>query len=129
MLDIDHFKKINDTYGHNTGDVVLRSLSKMLRETLRQVDIIGRIGGEEFAILLPETGVRHAVNVAERLREKISKHAVSLDSGLPLHFTVSIGVSSLHSKEVNIDVLLSLADRALYEAKRERNKVCASTEQ
>lgn len=128
MLDIDHFKKINDTYGHNTGDVVLRSLSKLLRETLRQVDIIGRIGGEEFAILLPETGVKHAVNVAERLREKISKHAVPLDSGLPLHFTVSIGVSSLHSKDVNIDVLLSLADRALYEAKRERNKACVSQE-
>lgn len=126
MMDIDHFKNINDTYGHQSGDVVLRHLSLILRETLRQVDIIGRIGGEEFSILLPETALDSAVKVAERLREKISLHEIFLAGGLPLHFTVSIGVATLSSKDMNLDRLLNFADEALYEAKRERNKVCVA---
>lgn len=126
MMDIDHFKNINDTYGHQAGDVVLRHLSVILRETLRQVDIIGRIGGEEFSILLPETALDSAVKVAERLREKISLYQVFLAGGLPLHFTVSVGVAALSSRDMNLDTLLNFADEALYEAKRERNKVCVA---
>lgn len=126
MLDIDHFKKINDTYGHQVGDEVLRHLSEIMQEVLREVDIIGRLGGEEFAVLLPETTLDNAMKAAERLREKVSLHAVLLTGGLPLHFTVSIGVAVLRSKGLNIDTLLNFADEALYEAKRERNKVCAS---
>lgn len=126
MMDIDHFKNINDTHGHQAGDVVLRHLSVMLRETLRQVDIIGRIGGEEFSILLPETALDSAVKVAERLREKISLYQVFLAGGLPLHFTVSVGVAALSSRDMNLDTLLNFADEALYEAKRERNKVCVA---
>jgi diguanylate cyclase (GGDEF)-like protein len=126
MLDIDHFKKINDTYGHQLGDEVLRHLSEIMQKTLREVDVIGRIGGEEFAVLLPETTLDSAAKVAERLREKISLHAIPLASGLPLHFSVSIGVAVLTTKGLNIDTLLNFADEALYQAKRERNKVCVS---
>jgi len=126
MLDVDHFKKINDTHGHNAGDAVLRRLGEIMQNALREVDIIGRMGGEEFAILLPETTLENAAMVAERLREKISLQAISLSGGLPLHITVSIGVAALSGKDLNIDTLLSFADEALYEAKRERNQVRVS---
>ncbi|HUX91000.1 MAG TPA: diguanylate cyclase [Gallionellaceae bacterium] len=125
MLDIDHFKNINDTYGHKTGDIVLQQLGHVLRETLRTVDIIGRIGGEEFAVLLPETDLQEAVEIAERLREIIAHTDVVLEPGLPLHFTVSIGVAMLKESDVNLDILLNLADKALYQAKESgRDKVC-----
>lgn len=125
MMDIDFFKKINDSHGHKTGDTVLKKLAEVCRETLREVDIIGRIGGEEFAILLPETERTEAVEAAERLRTAIANVKVPLESGLPLHFTISIGVASLTSKEDNMDVLLNQADEALYKAKETgRNKVC-----
>ena len=126
MLDIDHFKDINDTRGHKAGDVVLQRLGDILREMLRTVDIIGRIGGEEFAVLLPGTDLQSASEVAERLRERITNNHVVLDDGPPLHFTVSIGVVSLKEKNTNLDTLLVQADKALYQAKEAgRNKVCA----
>ncbi len=125
MMDIDFFKKINDSHGHKVGDAVLKKLTEICRDTLRGVDIIGRIGGEEFAILLPETGASEAVEAAERLRIAVANAKVPLESGLPIHFTVSIGVASLTSKDDNTDVLLNLADIALYDAKESgRNKVC-----
>lgn len=125
MLDIDHFKGINDTHGHKAGDAVLQKLAQILRETLRTVDIVGRIGGEEFAILLPETGSDRAIEVAERLREKVAGTEVVLAAGLPLRFTVSIGVATLQGKDSNIDILLNQSDKALYRAKESgRNKVC-----
>jgi len=127
MLDIDFFKQVNDTHGHKTGDAVLRKLIEVCRQTLREVDVIGRMGGEEFAILLPETDIEASVEAAERLREVIANTKVPLDSGLPLQFTVSIGVTALASQDDNMDVLLNLADKALYEAKGSgRNKVCRS---
>jgi diguanylate cyclase (GGDEF)-like protein/PAS domain S-box-containing protein len=127
MLDIDFFKKVNDSYGHKVGDLVLIKLAEVCRQTLREVDIIGRIGGEEFVILLPETNLAEATEVAERLRDSIAKSKVPLESGLPLHFTVSIGVTSLISKHDNLDVLLNRADKALYEAKENgRNRVCVA---
>ncbi|MDI1246894.1 MAG: diguanylate cyclase [Rhodoferax sp.] len=126
MLDIDFFKKINDSYGHKLGDRVLIKFAEVCRQTLRQADIIGRIGGEEFAILLPETDRATAVEIAERLRESLAAAEVLLDSGrLPVHFTVSIGVTLLSRKDDSLDLLLNLADKAMYEAKETgRNKVC-----
>lgn len=125
MLDIDFFKKVNDSYGHQVGDAVLQALSKVCQDTLRQVDVAGRIGGEEFAVILPETEAEEALEVAERLREAVAKAEVTMSVGLPIHFTVSIGVTTLHDQNVNIDMLLNQADKALYEAKETgRNKVC-----
>lgn len=127
MLDIDFFKRINDTHGHNTGDAVLKKLVTVCRETLREVDIIGRMGGEEFSILLPETGKKEAAEAAERLREALASTIVSLENGQPLHFTVSVGVVTMSSKDNDMYTLLGLADKALYEAKNTgRNKVCVA---
>ena len=127
MLDIDFFKQVNDTHGHKAGDSVLVKLAEVCRKTMRDVDIIGRLGGEEFAILLPETGIHEATEAAERLRVALESTKVPLEDGLPLNFTVSVGVATQQSKDDNIDVLLNLADKALYEAKRTgRNKVCVT---
>ena len=124
MMDVDHFKKINDTYGHKVGDLVLQKLAAVCRDTLRMIDIIGRVGGEEFAILLPETTEQEAIRVAERLRQAIANAKIPLGHGLPLSITVSIGITSLMSKDDNIDVLLSFADKALYAAKNAgRNRI------
>ena len=129
MLDIDHFKQINDRHGHKVGDVVLKTLAMICQSTLRDVDILGRLGGEEFAVLLPETDSTVAIDVAERLREAIAKTKVPLEEGLPVQFRVSIGVSSKTSSDDNIDVLINRADSALYQAKNSgRNKVCIFSE-
>ncbi len=128
MLDVDHFKTINDTYGHQVGDQVLKKLSVVYDATLREVDVVGRIGGEEFAILLPQTDKSQAVVVAERLRQTIAETAVPLGDGVPLHFHVSIGVSVASvgmDQRLTIDNLLAQADRAMYAAKNGgRNRVC-----
>jgi len=127
MMDIDFFKKINDSHGHKIGDIVLKKLADVCRQTLREVDIIGRIGGEEFAILLPETNRAEALEVAERLRLAVADSKVPMKDGLPVQYTVSIGVSSVASADDNIDMLLSRADQALYQAKQSgRNRVCAA---
>jgi len=128
MMDIDFFKKINDSHGHKIGDIVLKKLADVCRQTLREVDIIGRIGGEEFAILLPETNHAEALEAAERLRLAVANSEVPMKDGLPVQYTVSIGVSSVLSADDNIDMLLSRADKALYQAKQSgRNRVCAAT--
>jgi diguanylate cyclase (GGDEF)-like protein/PAS domain S-box-containing protein len=125
MLDIDHFKQINDSFGHQAGDVVLKSLALTFQEVLRNVDIIGRLGGEEFAAVLPETGIEKATEVAERLREVISANGITLPEGININVTVSIGIAALLDKNSNIDVLLNEADKALYRAKQSgRNRVC-----
>lgn len=125
MLDVDHFKLFNDTHGHKVGDLVLKKLADVCRATLRNIDIVGRIGGEEFAVLLPETEPQQAEEAAERLRAALAAAAVPLSGGLPLHFTASFGVTTLDSKDANIDMLLNQADEALYRAKSEgRNRVC-----
>lgn len=124
MMDIDHFKKINDSYGHHAGDLVIQSLSTICRNTLRETDIIGRIGGEEFAVVLPQTASHLAIEVAERLREAIADTVFSLEPDVTLHFTVSIGIATLTDMQNNIDTLLRFADKALYDAKLDgRNKV------
>ena len=124
MFDIDFFKNLNDTYGHNIGDLVLQKISDISRNILRDIDIIGRIGGEEFAILLPQTNISEAINVAERLRIEISKGEISFGSENLSEFTASFGVADAQDCK-SMDKLLSRADLALYEAKKTgRNKVC-----
>jgi diguanylate cyclase (GGDEF)-like protein len=125
MLDIDHFKSVNDTYGHKIGDQVLQKLSAVCRESLREFDVIGRLGGEEFAVLLPMTDADRAWEIAERLRQSLARSVVLLEQGLPLNFTVSIGVAQLADGDINVDTLLHQADQALYQAKHGgRNQVC-----
>jgi diguanylate cyclase (GGDEF)-like protein/PAS domain S-box-containing protein len=117
MLDIDHFKRVNDTYGHKTGDQVLIRLAEIMRHTLRAIDIIGRYGGEEFVVLLPETDAQAAMEIAERLRLNIAEADFVPEAGMPLKVTVSIGVSSLDAGQTNIDIMINAADGALYRAK------------
>ena len=95
-----------------------------------EVDVVGRMGGEEFAVLLPETAKEKALEVAERLRESLAKSELLVEAkSAPLHITVSIGVASLESRDLNIDELINLADKALYEAKNMgRNKVCFASD-
>lgn len=124
MLDIDYFKSINDTYGHQTGDDVLKVLSETVAASLREVDIFGRLGGEEFAVILPETGPSSGIVVAERLRGDIEKLRVESKDGEEVQFTASIGVSSAREGDQVIEDVINRADEALYKAKRTgRNKV------
>lgn len=124
MLDADHFKSINDTYGHDAGDQVLRIVSRLCRAHIREVDIIGRMGGEEFAILLPQTGYPAALEVAERLRAAIAQTTLPLTNGPMLRFTVSMGGCVFSGRQLDVDALLKAADQALYAAKRNgRNRV------
>jgi diguanylate cyclase (GGDEF)-like protein/PAS domain S-box-containing protein len=125
MVDIDRFKDVNDTYGHQIGDLVLQRLGGVFLETLRDIDRVGRVGGEEFAVVLPQTDGAHAIEVAERLRQHVEASEVALDRGVPLHFTISVGVTTLADTRANIDTLLAQADQALYKAKHlGRNQVC-----
>ncbi len=126
VLDIDLFKLINDTYGHQSGDIVIMKFAEICQSILRSVDIMGRIGGEEFAVMLPETNKDKAMEVAERLRERIENMRVVLEENqTPITFTVSIGLVSVTSKDKTLQELLNLADQALYQAKNTgRNRVC-----
>lgn len=126
MLDIDFFKQINDRYGHQAGDTVIKKLAEICLSMFREVDNIGRLGGEEFAVLLKETRMEGALIAGERLRELIAGEEVTLEGQIqPIHFTVSIGLASLSYADNTIDSLFKRADKALYEAKRTgRNKVC-----
>lgn len=116
MLDIDHFKRINDTYGHGVGDMALKSLTEILRKNLRASDIVARWGGEEFVIILPKTTLEQAYNVAEKIRKLVEISAIDLPNGEKLKFTVSLGVS-FFSGEEDLEELIRQADIALYEAK------------
>lgn len=130
MLDLDRFKHINDLHGHQIGDLALQTLARVCRATLREEDVVGRLGGEEFAVLLQETSGELAGEVAERLRKAIAAVEIPLTGEQPLHFTASIGVAMLEPDDANVDVLLNRADRALYMAKEAgRNRVCVATGQ
>lgn len=123
-LDIDHFKQVNDQYGHPAGDEVLMTLAKRLTPILRNEDIFARIGGEEFSILLPETPINVALTVAERIRKLIENtHMIGEFPG-EINITISLGVTCLSSKDNSFDQLFKRADKALYQAKETgRNKV------
>jgi diguanylate cyclase (GGDEF)-like protein len=119
MLDIDHFKVINDTFGHAAGDIVLVSLADCLQARLRISDRAARLGGEEFVILLPETHYQKALLVAEQIRHALENLPVCVDGiASPIHFTVSIGVSHYVLGEGCVDSMLTRADMGLYSAKR-----------
>lgn len=124
MLDADYFKKINDTYGHATGDLVLKKLAKTIVNNLSDLAILGRIGGEEFAVLIPNTNLNQAQEVAERLRKALAACKVTTAEGADIKFTVSIGISLLTNQDLILDKLLQKADLALYQAKKlGRNRV------
>ena len=124
MIDIDDFKLCNDTYGHLVGDVVLKEMSRIIKEHLRAIDVVSRYGGEEFAVLLPETGPDGAILVAERLRKKIEENVfTAYDEKLKV--TISTGVSIYPQDATEEKGLIEKADTALYTAKRSgKNIVC-----
>lgn len=118
VLDADHFKQINDQHGHPSGDRVLVAVAAAIRTAIRQGDLFGRIGGEEFALVLPRITRREAQAVAERMRKAVANLAVVLESGDLQRITVSIGVAFDASSRAGLSEMVSLADRAMYEAKR-----------
>ncbi|MBI5181849.1 MAG: diguanylate cyclase [Nitrospirae bacterium] len=137
ILDIDHFKEVNDKYGHLTGDAVLAQLAQLIQLSARNTDIVARFGGEEFTIILPETEINTAKRFSERLRKSIEKKAFSDDNGTPsINFTVSMGISAYEPKPLLdlkvplkelTDQLIKSADDLLYLAKRDgRNKIYAA---
>lgn len=123
MLDIDHFKQLNDAYGHSTGDEALKFFVDTVESILRGEDILGRIGGEEFAVLLPNTDIEAGKHVAERIRHQVASNAF-ISNGETIRFTVSIGLTDDKNGETPLEELLALADKALYKAKNNgRNRV------
>lgn len=127
ILDIDHFKAVNDTYGHLAGDQVLQNIAYILQTQCRQSDLAGRYGGEEMIILLPETDAMGALAIAERMREMIQEHETINGKGQPIRVTVSIGVAHLTATELssldNLERIIQYADDALLQAKKEgRNR-------
>lgn len=123
MLDLDHFKRVNDTFGHAAGDEVIKTTSKIARNCLREVDILARIGGEEFAAVLPETLMDMAVVVAERIREEISLTSVMFGRQA-IRQTVSVGVAQLARQDTGLLMsVVGRADRALYNAKLQGRNV------
>lgn len=127
MLDIDHFKTVNDTHGHLAGDEALRAVADLIRGEVRPVDLVARYGGEEFALILPETPTAGALATAERIREIIAAHPIPLASGQTVSLTASIGVATYPRAAGSAEKLISAADQALYRAKASgRNQVCCS---
>jgi diguanylate cyclase (GGDEF)-like protein len=117
IVDIDHFKKTNDTYGHAIGDGALRAVAQICKKTVRNVDILARVGGEEFAVLLPETGLEQAWLAAERLRLNVARAVLRSRAGV-LRLTVSLGVGAVGDETKDFEDLLRAVDSALYTAKR-----------
>jgi diguanylate cyclase (GGDEF)-like protein len=124
MLDIDHFKDFNDKYGHLVGDVILMAVSNTIKENIRQIDLVGKYGGEEFCVILTETNAEGAQFVAERIRKAMEEKSVAAyDEDLKV--TISIGVSAFPQDSSDLNTLVDKADQALYKAKESgRNRVC-----
>ncbi|WP_246938736.1 GGDEF domain-containing protein [Bacillus pinisoli] len=127
LIDIDHFKHINDTYGHPVGDIVLKELGKVLIQSTRSFDTVSRNGGEEFSIILPDCPNSQARDIAERVRKAVEKHTFNVSSSQSITITVSIGVATYPDTDRDINSLIEQADEYLYKAKRTgRNKVCSA---
>ncbi|HEY8084862.1 MAG TPA: GGDEF domain-containing protein, partial [Methylophilaceae bacterium] len=127
MIDVDHFKDINDEYGHQAGDEVLKKLVEIVNTTIRTGDYFARYGGEEFCVMLPLTTKEEALVLAERLRQKYADTSIQIDSKSILS-TISIGLTDTHQAGVEFTTLVNLADQAMYQAKRAgRNRVVVST--
>jgi two-component system cell cycle response regulator len=126
VLDIDYFKSINDTHGHDAGDDVLREFAVRVRKSIRGIDLACRFGGEEFVIIMPETDMAVATIVAERLRRRIASEPFPISQGKALEVTVSAGIATLDAADDTAGTILKRADQALYRAKRDgRNRVVA----
>ncbi|KAB8126206.1 diguanylate cyclase [Gracilibacillus oryzae] len=125
FIDIDHFKSINDTYGHKEGDKVLMELSNILKNNVHSADIVSRNGGEEFTVILTNCPVENAKQISEKIRQKVERHPFLLTTGEHIHITVSIGVACYNETTSRARQLIHEADEALYKAKQTgRNKVC-----
>jgi diguanylate cyclase (GGDEF)-like protein/PAS domain S-box-containing protein len=127
MVDIDHFKAVNDQHGHLAGDACLKALAAILAGSVRAVDLVARFGGEEFLVLLPEMSAEQSLVAAERMRSQVQAHPVAIEEGgPPLAITVSVGAATLSGPSIRLEDLLHRADEAVYCAKRMgRNQVCA----
>lgn len=124
FIDIDHFKEINDTYGHHEGDIILKELAQLLLKTCRDFDIVSRNGGEEFSVILLDCYPQQAKNIAERIRSAVERHPFNIYGGKTVNITVSIGVATYPDTTTSFNDLLKEADKALYKAKQTgRNKV------
>jgi diguanylate cyclase (GGDEF)-like protein len=123
IFDIDHFKNVNDTFGHQCGDFIIKSISSRVSSLIRNVDYVARYGGEEFCCVLPETGIQPAANVAERFRDAVSQQDNNFDNNV-IKVTISLGVAEFREDIESSSRLIKKADEALYRAKREgRNRV------
>lgn len=128
MLDIDYFKKLNDTYGHQAGDEALRVVASLIKQKIRPIDQVARYGGEEFAIILPETSGNEALAIAERLRRAIANYEIMVAQGQAIHVTISGGVATFPEDAGSEEVLTFTADQSLYVAKHSgRNRVVSSS--
>lgn len=124
-FDLDHFKSVNDTYGHAVGDIVLAHAARVLRDMARETDIVARLGGEEFVTVMPGASEEQALAVAERIRSFLANEPIMTPGGQSLRITTSVGLASANSGDVDIHTVLQRADKALYEAKKTgRNRIC-----
>jgi diguanylate cyclase (GGDEF)-like protein len=125
MTDIDWFKKLNDSYGHEVGNIVLEQLASVIKQCVRDVDIFARYGGEEFVVILPQTSQAEASVIAERIRRRVAEMVVDTRDAGKLRITISIGISSYPENGKSAEELVSIADQALYRAKDSgKNLVC-----
>lgn len=126
-MDLDHFKLINDQYGHDSGDMVLESFSLLLKGNARERDVFARLGGEEFLLVLPNTGLKDTIRIAKRIQKQINETAFNVIGGM-LEVTCSFGVTNQKGKDIDVYLMMKNADKALYEAKHNgRNKVEVET--
>ncbi len=127
VLDIDHFKHVNDTYGHPVGDKILIELGKVLKENVRSFDVVSRNGGEEFSVILPDCPHQQTLEIAERVRHAVEQHDFRISSKEPLHITVSMGAATYPETVKEPLKIVDRADDSLYQAKRTgRNRICAN---
>jgi diguanylate cyclase len=128
FIDIDHFKHVNDTYGHPVGDTILAELGKILKNTTRSFDVVSRNGGEEFSVILPDSPHPHAMEIAERIRKAVEAYKFNVSATESITITVSIGVATYPETVSETNDMVYIADECLYKAKRTgRNKVCDNT--
>ena len=127
LIDVDHFKAINDRHGHETGDAALREIARLLRDAVREDDVLGRLGGEEFGLYLPQTNAVDALALTERVRAHIARSTAYVVNGRPHGVTVSLGLAAERTRVESLKDILHRADMAMYRAKDEgRNRIAAA---